>query len=129
MIFRPCMKYDWKINKTAGYHRHTFRLPIFVKRAFTKTITFFSRKNPSFFQLYKNFLIFCRKKLIIQRFLEIIPFDTHSTANLPPLAILKKLEFFSKKPSIFSKKKPQIFQRFRDSTILVAFYGECGTIS
>ena len=31
-------------NKTAGYHRHTLRLPIFVKKAFKKK-TFFSRKS------------------------------------------------------------------------------------
>ena len=39
-----------------------------------------------------------------------IPFDTHSTASLPPSAILKKNQvFFHKNPSFFFKKK---FERF-----------------
>ena len=43
-----------------------------------------------------------------------MPFDTHSTANLPPLAILKKIKFFSKNPCVFSKKDPN-FERFEKS--------------
>ena len=54
-------------------------------------------------------------------FYEIIPFDTHSTANLPPLSILKK------KSSFFSKK-PQILNILKIRTILVAFNGKFATI-
>ena len=35
---------------------------------------------------------------------EIIPFDTHSTANLPPLAILKKNQVFKKTHPFFFQK-------------------------
>ena len=46
--------------------------------------------------------------------MRIIPFDTHSTVKLSPLAILKKNQFFSKDPSISSKKET-IFERFEKS--------------
>ena len=62
-----------------------------------------------------------------KHFKEILPFDRHSTANLPLFAILKKFQVFEKKPSIFSKKN-QIWNVLRNRTILVAFYGKCATI-
>ena len=45
---------------------------------------------------------------------EKILFDTHSTANLPPLAIFENSSFCSKKPIYFFKKKPN-FKRFEKS--------------
>ena len=61
-------------------------------------------------------------------FYEIIPFDTHSTANLPPSTILEKGQvFFSKNQSTF-RKKPQILNVLSILTIQVAFYGKFATI-
>ena len=54
---------------------------------------------------------------------EIIPFDTHSTANLLPLGILKKV-FFRKKP-IFFENVPNVLRNPNKS---VAFYGKFVTI-
>ena len=60
------------INKIVGYHRHILRLPIFVKKAFEKVKTFFSRENTlssSYFLIFFNvqkFLIFCQKSIIIR---------------------------------------------------------------
>ena len=34
-----------KKSKTASYHRHNLRFPIFVKKAFKKMKTIFSREN------------------------------------------------------------------------------------
>ena len=59
---------------------------------------------------------FCKKFSIqVEKrfFNEIISFETHSTANLPPLAILKKDQIFFKKPSFF-QKNPN-FERFEKS--------------
>ena len=99
------------LNKRACYHRHILRPFFFVKKAYKQMKTFFFSKKHfilfSNFSNFQNFPIFCQKNLIIRaerHFKEIIPFDTHSTANLPPLSILKKFKFFSKNPSIFSKK-------------------------
>ena len=61
-----------------------------------------------------------------RHFDKIIPFDTHSTANLPPLSILKK-KIFQKNPSIFPKKS-QFLNVSRILTISVAFYGKFATI-
>ena len=56
------------MNKTAGYHRHILLLPIFLKKAFKKMKTFFSRKNTpsSYFSHDQSFLIFCQKNPIIR---------------------------------------------------------------
>ena len=109
-------------NKMAGYHRHILHLPIFVKKASEKMKTFFFSKKHfiifSNFSNFQNFLIFCQKTSSVgweRHFYEIIPFDTHSTANLPPLSILKKIQvFFQKNPSIFPEKNPN-FERFENS--------------
>ena len=53
-------------------------------------------------------------------------FDTHSTANLPPLAILENLKFLRKKPLSF--KTPQSFKALRNPSNLVAFYGKVAII-
>ena len=59
-----------------------------------------------------------------RHFIESISFDTHSTANLPTYAILKKLVLFSKKKHLFFFKKTRISNVFRNLTISIAFYGE-----
>ena len=54
-----------------------------------------------------------------------IPFDTHSTANLLPLAILKKLKIFFRKTHQFFLRKPKFWTFWvRNHTISVAFYGK-----
>ena len=57
---------------------------------------------------------FFAKNLIIRVekiFSKKIPFDTHSTANLPPLVALKIIQVFFRKTHLFLKKNPN-FQRF-----------------
>ena len=86
----------------------------------------FSKKN-FFFIIFSNFinvqkfLIFCQKSLIVRaeiNFLEIIPFDLHSTANLLFLSFLKKTQdFFSRKTHLFSKKGPK-FWTFREISLI-----------
>ena len=56
-----------------------------------------------------------------------MPFDTRSTANLSPLAFLKKNQVLSENPSIFSKKT-QILNVLRNISVSVAFYGTFATI-
>ena len=56
-------------------------------------------------------------------FWEIFLLQSHSTANLLLLAILKNSRFFSKIPSIFFEKT-QILNVFRNLSIAVAFYGK-----
>ena len=46
-----------------------------------------------------------------RHFQEIIAFDTHSTANLPPLAISENIQVFSEKNPSFFQKNPNL-QRF-----------------
>ena len=57
--------FDKKQDKTAGYHRHILRLPIFAKKAFKKIKTFSRKKHP-FFIIFSNFSIvqFLPKNLI-----------------------------------------------------------------
>ena len=88
--------------------------------------TFFFRKNTSYFLTFptSKFSEFSPKNLISRAektFYEIMPFDTHSTANLPPISISKK------KPICFSKKNPTL-NVLRILTIRVAFYGKFATI-
>ena len=67
-IYHPPSKkarYGRLSNKTADYHRHILRLPIFVKKGFKKMKMFFSRKNTFFiifstFSNFQNFKIFCQ---------------------------------------------------------------------
>ena len=69
------------------------------------------------FILFDNLSIFGQKHLTInvkktkRHFQEIWSFDTHSTANLPPLVIFKTSSFFGKK-LIFYSKTNQIFGSF-----------------
>ena len=109
-----------RYNKRAGHHRHNFRLHIFVffseyfKEGFEKNENvFLLEKKYSFFILFsyfsilKTFWLFPKNSYIRQkkRFKEIMPFDRHSTADLPPLMILKKNQVFSKKTHLFFQKK------------------------
>ena len=41
--------FNFKVDKTTGYHRHILRPPIFVMKAFEKLKTFFLSKKHSFF--------------------------------------------------------------------------------
>ena len=50
-----------------------------------------------------------------RHFQEILSIDTHSTATLPPLVILKKIKFFFAKTHNFFFKKPPNFERFEKS--------------
>ena len=90
----------------------------FCKEGCQKDENVFTRKKTLF--LHHIFWYFQRSKssdfllenLIIRAkkiFKEIIPFDTHSTANLLPLANLKKIIFFSEKSIYFIRKKPKFW--------------------
>ena len=97
-----------KWNKTAGYHRHVLRLAIFVKKAFKKMKTFFSRKNTFFifsnFSNFQNFPTFCQKN-IINKAEEIFKNNTIWYAFWSKFATFSDLEiiqdFFPKKPIYF----------------------------
>ena len=84
---------------TAGsYHRHIFRPPILLKTPFQRISVFFLKKySSSNFVIFPNFLIFAKILTVNleKNFQEVRAFDTHSTAFLPRLPILKK-KFFNK---------------------------------
>ena len=85
----------------------------------SEKIQYFFSKNPS---------VFLKKKHIFWTFWEILLFQSHFTANLLPLAILKKFNiFFSKNQSIFLRT--QTLNVLRNLTFLVAFYGKFATFS
>ena len=96
--------------------------PFFVQETYKKLTFFFSKKtlSSSFFLTFSTFKIFwffANKSLQLGRnrhFYEMIPFDTHSTANLSPLSLLKKKQVFFRKTHFFSKKPPK-FERFEKS--------------
>ena len=128
---------DEKIN-TAGYHRHVFRPPILLKMPFKKMKAFFFQKIALIkfcnFSKFWNLLIFCKKTQFRGKrlVLEIISFDTvtfdrHSTANLPPLRILKKKTVFSKNPTFFQKQN-NFSTYLRNLTTSVTFYGQLAII-
>ena len=77
-----------------------------------------------FWYLFKKISFLGPKRL----FKQIIPFDTHRTAKLSPLAILKKFKFFLENPSIWSKnsKFRTLWEVMR--TISTSFYGNFATI-
>ena len=125
------------LSKTAGYHRHFFRFPIFVKKAFKKTKTFFFENTVSS-SYFLNFQTFCRKNLIFisygnNKVEKIFSRNDNiwyaSTVKLPHLASLKKNQAFWKKNfiAIFPKQK-QILNALRNLTISTAFYGKFATI-
>ena len=64
-------------------------------------------------------LFLFKKKNNFWTFWEILLIQSHSTANLLILVILKKFKIFWKNPSIFSERDPK-FEHFEKS---VAFYG------
>ena len=105
---------------------HFLKMKVFKKM---KTL-FFSRKHSfpssSYFLILptsKFFLFFAKKQLKRKDiFKKIILFDTHSTANLPPLAILKKMKFFQKR--MFSIQKNPNFERIWEFLNSVALYGK-----
>ena len=66
-------------------------------------IQYFFSKNPS---------VFLKKKTNFWTFWEILLFQSHFTANLLPLAILKKLNLFSRKTHLLFFKKNPNFERF-----------------
>ena len=64
------------------------------------------RHHIFYFLFNFKIFIFCQKTSYLKwkkRVRETIPFDTHFTANLPPLTILKKKSSFLKETSNFSK--------------------------
>ena len=91
VFFSLNLSYKIILKKAAGYYRHIFRPPILMKMPFERMKTFF-------FQL-KIFYFFSKRTSQLKRkrpFQEIISFDSHSTANLPPLPILMKIRFVLK---------------------------------
>ena len=116
-----------KKYKTAGSHRNIFRFPIFVQKALKKVKTFFfweSTSSSSYFLIFpfskifwflpKNIIIKAEKAFL--RNVAIWYVFTYSTANLPPVAILKKFKFFLKKKHLFFQKKTQILNVLRNVT-------------
>ena len=89
---------------------------------------FFFKKHSFFimisiFSKFENFLILANKTSQLRwkrRFLEIISFDAHYIANLPPLAILKKIQNFLRKTYLFLSKITQILNVSRNLDISVA---------
>ena len=89
-----------------------FSLPFSKDTFSTDEIVFFFKKfllhHVSYFFPSLIFVYFSHQKLHNlggeDIFLEIISFDIHFTANLPPLAILNKNVFFSKRTRFFFKK-------------------------
>ena len=64
------------------------------------------------FLTFKVFWLFAKKTSWLGwkwHFKENIPFDTHSTANLPPLGILKEFKFFFEKNHLFFQKRPKFW--------------------
>ena len=92
------------------------------KDAVLKDEDVFSSKkkhSSSFFLIsptFENFRFWAKTNIIVRAeklFLKIIPFDTHSTALLLPLEILKKLRIFSfKKTDLFFFENTYNFERF-----------------
>ena len=99
---------NWKLNKTAGYHRKILRLPFYAKKFFKKMKTFSRKKLSSsnflIFLTFKGLGFFCQEKPHKKGGKIIFKTDYRSTANLLPVAILEKFKLFSKNLSIFSKK-------------------------
>ena len=108
-------------NKTPGY----FTPPNFIKAAFRRMEAFF-RKKTSNFLTFRNLKIFWFLQNFNlsgkTHFWKIIPFDTHYTANLPPLPIVKNSNFLSK--TMFFFKTKQLWKYLRNLSIPVAFYGK-----
>ena len=119
-------------NKTAGYHWHSFRLPILVKMLFKKMKAFFLRYSPSYFVISPTLKvsILSPKKLTIQvkrHFYEVKSFNTHSTATSSSLKILKKNQiFFRKSLCIFKEIRTIFFYFLRNDATSVA---SCGKFS
>ena len=92
----------------AGHHRHIFCPLILLQIRFRKTKVFFRKKilSSANFIDFSKFKIFTisAKTLISggkRPSYETNSFDTQFTANLPPLPILKIINFFEKKTIIF----------------------------
>ena len=110
-------------HKTAGYHRHILRLPIFCKEGFQEDDNvFFLKKNTFFiifsnFSNFQNFLIFCQKNLIIKAEKTLLRNNTiwyvfySKFANF--IDFEKNVKFFFKIPSVFAKTPN--FERFENS--------------
>ena len=115
-------------KRMAGYLRRILHPLIFVKR-FLKGGKCFSSKEQFFsilisiFPNVQSFLCFFAEKTSKYGrksfFLETIPFETHSTAALPPLAILKKNRVSSGEV-IYFFKRTQILTVLRSLTISVS---------
>ena len=107
---------DWYINETANHHRHIF-LPLALQQIpFRRMKAFFQKISPT-----ANFYNFSKLKIFLvlaenpqfrwenRHSYEMIPFDTHSAANMPPVTILKKIQvLFDKTHLLFLRKKPKL---------------------
>ena len=103
-VFHFCEKRLLKCKmKKTFFLEETFSSSYFLIFQRSKVSVFFNAKNTS--QLGRK-----------SYFQEIIPFDTHSTEILPPLANLKKNQVFSEKP-IYFFKKTQVLNFLRSLTI------------
>ena len=91
----------------------------------------FSKDDSACFHPSSIFLFFCGKSLTLKEekyiiyFYETLSFDTFSTANLPPLPILKKIKYFFGKNQLFLKNA-QVY--LRNTSILETFCGKFAMI-
>ena len=104
----------WR-NKTAGYHRHIFRPPIFLKMPFKRKKAFFFSKNTlssSNFVIFPNFkqvflIIFFQKKMTMKVEKKFSRNNIHWYIFDSKFSTFtdfeKKLKFFSKNPTSFQK--------------------------
>ena len=63
---------------------------------------------------FENTIYVLKEKRKFRTFWEILQIQSHSKANLQPLAFFKKSMFFSEEPNYFSKKNPK-FENFEKS--------------
>ena len=120
------------INKTAGYQRHILRFPIFVKKAFKRWKSFFSKKHSSSYFLnfatFKVFWLFAQNNLIFRVEMTFLGDSTIRYAFYSKFAAFKDFEknqvFFCKNPSIFFTKINQTSNGLRNLCISVTFYGK-----
>ena len=118
--------FHWKINKTAGYHRHLFRLPILEKMPFKKMKAFFSQNTFFIFSNFpnlkiciywlKNLTIQVQRTLLWNNIIWYAFYNNFVTVNGP-----REIPFFEKNLVFFPKK---ILCVLRFVATSVAFYGK-----
>ena len=117
-------------------HDHPLPLAIFQPFSFSqmqikKMKSFFFKKKHFFhcfqtFPISKFFQRFCKEFSQLcwkGLFSEVMSFDRHSTAKLPPLTVLSYNNFFEK---LLKCQEKTYFVRLKNHTISVAFYAKSG---